>query len=122
MKILGMEPCSRRKTDEEYIESVRRQVERSKWFGVFHACGCIFFLGAYWWIWRMLYSPDSPLAELPQAVGSGGMIGIALGAFAGIQLVLAGQNAIWAGQYFRGHRTERLMLRFHDELKGGGRA
>src|SRR6266446_5669987 len=117
MKILGIEPCSRRKTDEEYVESVRKQIERSKWFGVFHTSGCIFFLGVFWSMWWMIYSTDSPFAELPPAAGSGGVLGIALGAFAGIQLVLAGQNAMWAAQHFRGHRTERLMLRFHDELK-----
>ena len=122
MKILGVETCCASKTDEEYVESVRKQIGRSKWFGVFHACGCIFFLGMYSTIVWMIYSPGSPLAELPQAVGSGGIVGIALGVFAGIQLVFAVQNAIWAAQHFRGHRTERLMLRFHDELKGGGHA
>ena len=122
MKILGVEACCTSKTDEEYVESVRKQIGRSKWFGVFHACGCIFFLGMFWWIWWMIYSTDSTFAVFPQAAGSGGIIGIALGAFAGIQLVLAGQNAMWAAQHFRGHRTERLMLRFHDELKGGGHA
>ena len=120
MKTLGMELRPKRKTDEEYVESVRRQVAQSKWFGVFHACGFVFFLGAFWWIWWMIYSPNSPLAEFLGAARSSSILGIAFGAFAGIQLVFAGQNAMWAAQHFRGHRTERLMLRFHDELKRAG--
>ena len=122
MKILGMEPYPRRKTDEEYVESVRKQVARSKWYGVFHACGFVFFLGAYWWIWWMTYSPDSPLLDIASGAGIGWYIGVLLGAFAGLQLVFAAQNVMWAAQRFRGFRTDRLMLRFHDELKRGGHA
>jgi hypothetical protein len=120
MKILDMEVCPKRKTDEEYVEWVRRLVARSKWVGVFHVCGFVFFLAVYLVIWRMIYSPESPLRDIPVASGTGWYIGVMLGVFAGVQLVFAVQNAIWAGQRFRGFRTERLMLRFHDELRQSG--
>ncbi|MCG3149218.1 MAG: hypothetical protein PCFJNLEI_02681 [Verrucomicrobiae bacterium] len=119
MKLLGMELYPKRKTDEEYVESVRKLVARAKWFGVFHACGFVFFLAAYFVFWRMIYSSESPLREIFAAGGSGWYIGVMLGAGAGLLLVFAAQNAMWAGQRFRGFRTEKLMLRFHDELRRG---
>ena len=107
----------KQKTDAEYVEGVRKLIARSKWFGLFHACGFVFFLGMFWWIWMMIYSETSFFSTLPASVEHGGFIGVMLGAFAGMQLVLAGQNAMWAAQHFGDHRTERLLLRFHDALQ-----
>ena len=59
---------------------------------------------------------QSSFADLPVSIERGGFIGVALGAIAGLQLALAALNAIWAGQYWRGLRTEKLLLQFHDEL------
>lgn len=124
MKILGMELYPKRKTDDQYVTSVRKLVSRSRWFGVFHAVGAVFFFGMYHVIWNMLHSVDFPFHhfDLQSPVGSdvvksGFHVGVMLGAFAGIHLVFAVLNIMWAMQYFRGQRTERLMLKFHDELK-----
>ena len=59
-------------------------------------------------------------ADFPGTTEHGAFIGVMMGAFAGLQVAMAVQNAIWAVQYLRGMRTERLMLRFHDELKHRG--
>jgi len=117
MKLLGMQLYPKGKSDEEYVESVRRLVARSRWFGLFHAFACIFFLAMFWWTWRMALSIDSMIADLPVSVERGAFLGVMMGAFAGFALLLAAQNAIWAGQYLRGMRTEKLMLKFHDEWK-----
>jgi hypothetical protein len=114
MKFLGIDVCPKLRTDADYVESVRRRVRRSKWFALLHACGFVLFLGGYFCLWRLITTEDSVLAA---AVGPGKYIGIALGAFGGLMIVLAGQSAIWAGQLLQGQRTERLMLRFHDELQ-----
>ena len=119
-----MQVFPKRKTDDEYIISIRKLVSRSRWFGVFHTVGAVFFLAMYHVIWRMLHSAGFPFhhfdfhSEVGADVAKFGFhVGVMLGAFAGIQLVFAVLNIMWAMQYFRGQRTERLMLRFHDELK-----
>ena len=119
-----MQVFPKRNTDDEYVTSIRKLVSRSRWFGVFHAVGALFFFGMYHIIWRMLHSVDLPFHHFDiqsqawaDVTKSGFHVGVMLGAFAGIQLVFAVLNIMWAMQYFRGQRTERLMLKFHDELK-----
>ncbi|KKL94692.1 hypothetical protein LCGC14_1862140 [marine sediment metagenome] len=108
-----MELYPKRKTDEQYVEAVRKLVARSRWFGVYHACLVIVFVVAFQILWRSICSVDG----LMSGVSKGVHIGIMLGAMAGVLMVLAAQNVIWGAQCFKGHRTERLMLKFHDELK-----
>lgn len=112
MKILP-----KQKTDAEHVAAVRKLIARSKWFGFFHACSFVFFLGMFLLVWMLIFSETSIVSTLPDSVEHGGFIGIVLGAIAGIQVVLAAQSAMWAAQYFHGHRTERMLLRFHDALQ-----
>ena len=128
MRLLGMQVFPKRKTDDEYVNSIRKLVSRSRWFGLFHVVGIVIFVGMYYVIWRMFLSVplDFPfhLFELQSSTmlelsKSGFHAGVAIGAFAGFQLVFAMCSFIWATQYFSGRcqRTERLLLKFYDELK-----
>ncbi len=98
----------KRKTDEEYVEAARKLVVRSKWIGVLEALAAIIclvsYLGVnsfYVWLNKLQYGP-------------GVLIGIIYGASGGLIISLAIVNMI---QCFKGRRAERLMLKYHDELK-----
>lgn len=114
MKVLGLDMFPKPKPDEQYIESLRRRVGKSKWFVLLHAFSFVLFMGCYFVLMRLIFWEDSPLAAM---AGPGMYVGIALGAFGGLMLVFAVQSAAWAARLLHGQRTERLMLRFHDELQ-----
>jgi hypothetical protein len=108
-----MELYPKRKTDDEYVALIRKQVDRSKWFGYFHVVAAIAFVVMYFILWRLTMSAS----ELVPEINSGLHIGIILGAFGGLLLVIAIQSIVWATQSFTGQRTERIMLKLYDELK-----
>ena len=112
-----MELYPKRKTDEEYIEALRKLVARSKWFGVFHAFFVLFFLGMFLVWWHLLCKLDQLFPELAESIGKGIHIGIMFGAVAGLFAFYALQAVFWSVQSFCGQRTERLLLKFHDRLK-----
>ena len=116
-KTLSMQLYPKRKTDTEYIEMIRKFVERSKWFGAFHACVFILFSMMFLILRNIIYTTDSAVLGFKKMIEPGIHIGIMLGTFGGLLLVFAVLNVIWAVTYFNGQRTERLMLKFHDELK-----
>jgi hypothetical protein len=108
-----MQIYPRRTTDEEYVEATRKLIRRSKWFGLFFAAGGVFFLVMFEALWHVIHSDEGLMADISPGVH----IGIMLGAMGGIFLLLAIQSLMCAAQYFKGQRTERLMPKFHDELK-----
>lgn len=126
MRLLGMQVFPKRKTDDEYINSIRKFVSRSRWFGLFFIVGVIFFIGLYCVIWGILLpkSIDFPFhlyglqsSTMVDLAKSGFHIGVMLGAVAGIDLFFAFFSFIWAMKFFSGQRTEHLLLKFYDELK-----
>ncbi len=108
-----MELYPKRKTDAEYVEATRKQIARSSKFGIFHACGALFFILAFLVLSRLIHSVDGMM----EGVSSGVHIGIMFGFMGGIFILFAAQSVIRAAQYFKGQRTKRLMVKFHDELK-----
>ena len=108
-----MELYPKHKTDEEFVEAVRKQAAHSRKFGIFHACGVLFFLGAFLVLSHLIHSVDGMMED----VSSGVHVGIMFGFMGGIFILLAVQNVMWATQYFKGNRTEHLMLKFYDDLK-----
>lgn len=108
-----MELYPKRKTDAEYIATMRKIVKRSKRVAVFFVfCGMIQ-LTSFWFLWKMIHRLDGIMSEVSKGVH----IGIMRGAMAGIFLVLASQCFQFAHEKFRGNRSEKLMLKFHDELE-----
>ena len=108
-----MELYPKQKTEEEYVEAVRKQAARSWMFGIFHACGVFFFFGVSLFLSKLIHSTDGAMEH----VSSGMHLGMMFGFMAGILILLGVQNLIWAVQYFKGNRTERLMLKYHNKLK-----
>jgi len=105
-----MKLCPKRKTDEEYIESVRRLVSRRNWHVAIHAGLAVLLFGMFWKFWGWIFSDPDMHTDGPE-------FRIMLGALAGVMLVQvasSGYNVLWA---LKGQRTERILLRLYDELK-----
>lgn len=110
-----MEIYPKRKTDGQYVEFVRQQVARSKWRLALHllaAIICLIPLFCSSWVCRL----DELMPEFGGAARHGFIIGVQYGIGVGLFAVFAMVNIIFALPYFRGHRTEQLMLKFYDEL------
>lgn len=118
MKILGMEVFPRRKTDEEYVEGIRKLVGRSKRAAVLHTFFALFFLGTFFCTLKFMDTAESLFAESTGPIKGGAYVGFLFGAFAGMQFILAVESMIWAAQRWHGLRTEKLMLQYHDKLTG----
>lgn len=114
MKILGVELRTARLTDEEYVAAIRKMVARSKRQAALHAFFCLFFLGTVFWTVGFMDKVESALA--PSSAETGSYMGFLFGVFAGFQFMIAVQSLVWAAQGWLGLRTERMMLRYHDEL------
>lgn len=121
MRIPGMELYRKRRTDAEYVETVRKTVAWSKWLALFHAVMAAFFLGCYLLVHRWVYNIESSLLGVAQEVSPGVHIGLMLGAFMGLLLVFAVASITWGMNILMGQRAGRLMLEFHDQLKKGGK-
>ena len=119
--ILGMRLCRRRSTDAEYVESVRKAVMHSKWMAVVYGASAVLFFGASLGISYLvlrLVSELTPAEPGVDAVGPGLAVGLIFGALTGCLFVQGGSSFIQMLAIKQGQRTERLMLQFHDELKG----
>jgi len=116
MKILGMALYPRRKTDAEYVQWVRKTVSRARGLAVFHGTMAIVLLACYFAIIRIVGDVDMPFFGLDEATSVGVRMGLVLGTFMGVMLVVAAGNIVWLIMLLKGQRTERLMLKFHDEL------
>ncbi|MBI1178304.1 hypothetical protein GC207_12785 [bacterium] len=113
-KIFGIKIRREPFTDEEYVAAIRKVVARSKRSAAFHAIFALFFLGATLCLFGFIDKAENLVA--PDSVRMGTFVGFMLGALAGFQFMLAVQSLIWAVQRWSGLRTERLLLRYHDEV------
>ena len=107
----------KRKTDAEHVEFIRKQVGRSKWFLLLHSVAFVFFLAMFLLAGHQICRLDEIMPEFSEGAGHGFIIGVQLGLVAGLFVIFAVINVIFAIPYIQGYRTERLMLKFHDELK-----
>lgn len=117
MKILGIEMYPRSQTDADYIEAVRRTLGRSKWIAVQHGAMAILFIGIYCAFHWMSLRLASFTEQMSGTNGTGMGIGIILGVMQGLVIVFAVSSIGSLITVLKGQRTERLMIRFHDELQ-----
>jgi hypothetical protein len=114
MKILGMQIRPKHMSDAEYVESVRKVVARSKALLVLYVCNAVLLIGVNLGFWYVLQS----LREIWPGIDEGLYAGILVGVVAGIGLTGAVSAIGSAIRYWcDGFRSERLMLKFHDELE-----
>lgn len=117
--IFGMRLCRMRQTDAEYVESVRKMVSPSKWIAVLHGLSTVLYFATFSFIWYAVseLTSDTFPDESPKDNGLTLALGIGIGAFMGLLLMQAMSSFIQMLTVGQGQRTERLMLKFHDELK-----
>lgn len=114
MKILGIKIRREPFTDEEYVEGIRKVVARSKKSAASHAFFALVFLGATLCVFGFIEKAEALVAQDGRSMGT--FVGFMLGAVAGFQFMLIVQSLTWAVQRWSGLRTEKLLLRYHDEL------
>jgi len=106
-----------RRSDAEHVELVRRWLLRSKWIGIIYACCAAGFFAMFAMYWRFIPKLAGSGLESDQAAQRGFFIGVLLGAMAGLPLFFGVICAYLAMRPVTGQRTERLMVKFYDELK-----
>ena len=105
------------RTDPEHIEFIRKLVSRKKWYGLYFIFFAVLYFGIAFLVWNLAYRINTDIfPELDQAMSYGTQIGMMLGAFAGLMVMLAILSILWAINHFTGYRNEKLMLKYHDEL------
>ncbi|NLH17552.1 MAG: hypothetical protein GX455_13335 [Phycisphaerae bacterium] len=119
MKIIGME-VYRRKSDEEYVESIRKNMKCGRWASPLAFLTSILQFGVGCLIVRVIFDSYSPRPIFPNLTEGIG-IGIALGAIACMSIFLSLHFFQHAMTLALGVRSERLLLRYHDELQALGR-
>ena len=109
-----MELYRKRKSDDEYVEAIRKRVALSRWFGIF-SIGVGIFLVVMCLIWGLPWKMVSMLDFMGDAapeIRNGIIIGFGA-AFQIVFVVWCFGSGIAA---LKSHRTERLLLKFYDEL------
>jgi hypothetical protein len=107
-----------KKSDEDYIESIRQLISRGNQVCIHYAIIavlCLLLFVVYWLLLRWFASSQS---QFTGGLRLGFGFGILLGGVAGIFLFSAMYYGMLAIRGVDGYRAERLMIRFHDELKG----
>ena len=102
--------------ENEYVDWVRKRVAASKQRAWLHILlGCVVlagFLAAN----TILFLPlGDDFAGVPTGMAIGAMLGIMLG----MAVVFAAWNLCFGTMALRGNRTEKLLLRYHDESANG---
>src|SRR3972149_2901398 len=107
-----MRLCVRHKTDEEFVETVRRRISGPETSRGFHVRRILLLV-----LTLVLLCKLSAWLPSHASMTEGRMwqaVSVADGTVIGWMLCLATYNVIWMVRACRGLREERLMIRFHD--------
>ncbi|MFA5206356.1 MAG: hypothetical protein WC708_18315 [Lentisphaeria bacterium] len=114
---LGLQVLPKARADNDYIESIRKKLARSKWLAVFHGIMTCAFLAMLYSFHRLVFKTQGLLQALGGMSFDGGVqIGITLGFMQGFLLLLTASSMVCAILTVKGNRTERLLVKYHDEL------
>jgi uncharacterized integral membrane protein len=102
-------------TDEQYVAGVRRAMQWTRWISLAFFCIAVVCLSMFLVVLRHHRVELNAFAY--KDTWRGLAIGLCGGALAGLALAGFVGSMTSAGQYIFRHRTERLMLRFHDERR-----
>jgi hypothetical protein len=112
-----MQLYPKRLTDADYVESVRSMLARSRRLAVLHGVMAIFFICMFYAFHRIIFSTDDSSPPIAGLIEPGMRIGMMLGAMMGASIMFAIFSIGSLINVIKGQRTERLMLRFHDDLQ-----
>ena len=111
MKILGMKLYPERKTDEEYVETIRKVVAGSKRHRIFQAVMTAVYIVIICKLGYVFY-------EIAKNTGTKGVgVGMLMGISLGFLSTTAASMILGVVNTFAGERASRLLLKYHDELK-----
>ncbi len=119
MKILGMELYPKRKTDEEFIEQVRRSIPLAKRLALVHLLvvalwGGLLVVGFRWFL--------GVAREFEwAAVSEGLVVGLAFGLLLGFGCCSCFASVVHGIECFVGDRRAKLLVKFYDEAMKRGR-
>lgn len=119
-----MELFRKRRSDQEYVEMIRGRVARERAIGVFFLCMVVVFGVLLYLLLRMQNTIVSDFSnELAQSKDDHfpNIVGFILGITFGITFGVILSNMLGAlsdalKNFKEGNRTEKLMLKFYDEL------
>lgn len=103
----------KRKTDEEFVESIRKWMGIRKWMAIAHLLMAIVFTVALTMLLKLLFKLT------PEAGGDGFPIGFLVGIFVGIGFVKVGLYFGFALIWLMKPRGLRLLIEYHDRLHAG---
>jgi hypothetical protein len=83
-KILGMEVFPKRKSDAEYVESIRTLLKRNRWFAGMQIFLSVGLLAGIWYLAAMVWPLESAMREFAEQIGPGVFIGVAVGIVLGL--------------------------------------
>jgi hypothetical protein len=119
-RILGLRISARRKTDAQYLEGIRKWARRSKSLVALQIGLLVIALGVSVG-WLLLWKSAMKTVGLGSTAGGweGAAVGVLWGAVAGLILGLFLEPMGRLAVMIHGCRTERLMIRYYDELRRG---
>lgn len=120
--LFGIELYPRRKTDEEYVEAIRKQIPMARKVALFQFFGGVVILVASWRLLVRTYEQCKDAIPAPTGVQEmeallailmGLMAGVAIGilSFQGLAFIGAALN-LWFGS-----RRERLLVEYFDRSR-----
>lgn len=124
-KFLGRQIFPTPKTDEVYVASLQESAARARWFAAFFVglamleAGVFIAICVVWWSFANTPAPDELPCDPEQGMWCGFVVGTVWGVVGAAMLYLWAMSAGQVASGLRGYRTERLMLKYHDELPDG---
>ncbi len=112
-----MELYPKRKTNAEYIASVRKQVGHAKRNAVFHGIMFAVSIVLFLVLNHLVFEFCNIMPHVAETLPHGVIMGVPIGVVMVFLIALAASNVVIATRHIKGNRTERLLLTFHDELK-----
>lgn len=116
MKFVGTVLQANRASDEEHVELVRRQLKRSGSATTLSLLSAGMALLMFLVLAGIVSDPDLIRPGIVKEAPPGMCVGLMLGAVMGLQIVFALACVENAVNSWRGRRTERLMLKYHDQV------
>jgi len=107
----------KRKSETEYISWIRKQVSHAKRLAVFHGIMFIVSIVLFLVFNHLVFQFHEIMPEAAATLPLGVIIGLPFGVMLVFLLAMVAFNVVTAVRHLSGNRTEKLMLKFHDELK-----
>jgi hypothetical protein len=112
-----MELYPKRKSDAEYIAWIRMQVGDGKCYAVFQGIMFFVFIVLYLILNRLVFQFHEIMPEAAETLPLGVIIGVQFGVMFVFLGGMAAFCVVTAVRHLKGNRTEKLMLKFYDDLK-----